>query len=217
MSSVKHVVIAAAGLGSRLGLGRPKCLVEVNGVSILEHQLSLLAEVDDVRVVVGFDEKTVTSELQRIRPDVLVVRNPAFRSTTTLHSYALGAEHIKGDCLFMDGDLLLEPESFSRFLQSCRPGIPQLGITKSKTTDAVFVERDGEDVVEFGRQNATEFEWSNIAWLPVSYFDEIGNTAVYEHLSSLLPIRSKELVSYEIDTEQDLRHALENSSKLGLG
>lgn len=216
MPTVKHVVIAAAGLGSRLGHGKPKCLVEVDGVSILEHQLSLLSDVEDVRVVVGFDEKTVISELRRIRPDVLVVRNPAFRSTTTLHSYAFGAKHLKGDCLFMDGDLLLEPDSFSRFLRSCEAGVPQLGITKAKTSDAVFVEMDGNNVVDFRRQVPTEFEWSNIAWLPVSYFDEIGDTAVYEHLRSRLPILAREVVSYEVDTEHDLIQAVENARKFGL-
>ncbi len=45
MSFVKHVVIAAAGLGSRLGHGKPKCLVEIDEVSVLSHQLSLLSDV----------------------------------------------------------------------------------------------------------------------------------------------------------------------------
>ncbi|WP_288431716.1 NTP transferase domain-containing protein [uncultured Agrobacterium sp.] len=210
MSTVKHAVIAAAGLGSRLGHGKPKCLVEIEGVKILKHLLSLLTEVEDVRVVVGFEEREVISELRKIRPDVLVVRNPGFRTTTTLHSYELGARHIKGDCLFMDGDMLIEEASFKAFLKSCMPNVPRLAITKTKTRDAVFTTIDGDQVTSFRREDPTEFEWANISWLPNEFFADIGNTPVYEHLRQFLPISAQELTAYEIDNEDDLALAREN-------
>ncbi|MEJ8311126.1 NTP transferase domain-containing protein [Agrobacterium larrymoorei] len=210
MSIVKHAVIAAAGLGSRLGHGKPKCLVEVEGVKILKHLLHLLDDVEDVRVVVGFEEKEVISELRKIRPDVLVVRNPGFRSTTTLHSYELGARHITGDCLFMDGDMLIEKESFKAFLQACRPNEACLAITKTKTRDAVFATVEDGMVTSFRRDDPTTFEWANISWLPNAYFADIGNTPVYEQLKQFLPMRAHELVAYEIDNEQDLALAKDN-------
>lgn len=210
MQAVKHVVIAAAGLGSRLGQGKPKCLVELEGVKILDHLMSQLDGVEDVRIVVGFDENSVISEIQRIRSDVIIVRNPNFRSTTTLHSYALGARYLTGDCLFMDGDLLLERKSFSHFLHSCVPGVPKLAVTKSKTKDAVYAAIEGAHVVGFQREEPTEYEWSNIAWLPVSLFDNIDHTAVYEHLHAFLPIAFGEVISYEVDTQEDLDLALKH-------
>ncbi|SHO60967.1 Choline kinase [Pseudoxanthobacter soli DSM 19599] len=210
MSIVKHAVIAAAGLGSRLGHGKPKCLVEVGGVMILKHLLHLVKDVEDVRVVVGFEEKTVISEIVRIRPDVLVVRNPGFRSTTTLHSYELGARHLSGDCLFMDGDMLIEPDGFAAFLATCRPGVPRLGITKAKTLDAVFTTIEGGAATAFSRNEPTTYEWANISWLPIKFFSDIGNTAVYEHLRQYLPMDTMELTSYEIDNEHDLSLAKQN-------
>lgn len=216
MPIVKHAVIAAAGLGSRLGQGKPKCLVEVEGVKILKHLLAQLGDVEDVRVIVGFEEKAVISELKQLGRDVIVVRNPNFRSTTTLHSYTLGCQHMTGDCLFMDGDLLLEPSSFQRFLASCEPDSPKLAITRTKTKDAVFSIMDGDQIIGFRRDEPTEFEWSNIAWLPVRTFDTIGNTPVYEHLKAFLPIASHEIVSYEIDTAEDMRLALSHTELFGL-
>lgn len=56
MSSVENVVIAAAGMSTRLGVGRPKCLVEVCGRKIIEYQLALLKEIPHVYMVVGFCE-----------------------------------------------------------------------------------------------------------------------------------------------------------------
>lgn len=207
MPFVEHAVIAAAGLGSRLGHGKPKCLVEIEGVSVLAHLMHLLADVPDVRVVVGFMEQAVIAELARIRPDAIVVRNPAFRSTTTLHSYAAGARGLAGDCLFMDADLLVVPETFHAFLGTCRPGQARLALTTARTVDAVYVEMAGDAVTGFRRDDPASFEWSNISWLPVSMFADIGHSAVYEHLRPFLPMAAGEVESFEIDTAQDLERA----------
>lgn len=210
MPTVKNAVIAAAGLGSRLGHGKPKCLVEIDGVSILSHLLSLLTDVEDVRVVIGFEERAVISEIKRIRPDVIAVRNPDFRSTTTLHSYAAGARYLKGDCLFMDGDILFEPDSFRRFVATCKPDSPRLAITKTKTKDAVFLDLEGEMVTRLRRGEPSEYEWANVAWLPVRFFQQLENTPVFEHLGQYMPIEAGILTSYEIDTETDLLQAQQN-------
>ena len=42
MPAVELAVIAAAGLGSRLGAATPKCLVKIDGVTLIERQLELL-------------------------------------------------------------------------------------------------------------------------------------------------------------------------------
>ncbi len=216
MPAVEHAVIAAAGLGSRLGHGKPKCLVEIDGVSVLSHLMHLLVDVPDVRVVVGFMETEVIRALAAIRPDAIAVRNPGFRSTTTLHSYAMGARGLTGDCLFMDADLLIVPETFKAFLATCRPGEARLALAPARTTDAVYTELEGDMVVGFRRDRPTDFEWSNISWLPVSLFDEIGHSAVYEHLRKFLPIATGELESFEIDTVEDLERARANAARFGL-
>jgi choline kinase len=216
MSVVEHAVVAAAGLGSRLGHGKPKCLVEIEGVSVLSHLMQLLVGVPDVRVVVGFMETDVIRTLAEIRPDAIVVRNPSFRNTTTLHSYAMGARGLTGDCLFMDADLLVVPETFEAFLETCRPDEARLALAPAMTVDAVYTELEGDQVVGFNRDRPTAFEWSNISWLPVRLFDEIGHTAVYEHLRKFLPIATGKLESFEIDTVEDLERARANAARFRL-
>jgi choline kinase len=209
-------VIAAAGLGSRLGHGKPKCLVRINGVSVLAHLMHLVADVPDVRVVVGFMEADVIEELTRIRPDAIVVRNPDFRNTTTLHSYAIGAKGLADDCLFMDADLLIVPHTFERFLAGCRAGEPRLALTSSRSTDAVYVELADGLAANFRRDLPTRFEWANISWLPTRFFDEIGPTAVYEHLRNYLPLSVGEVDAYEIDTAGDLDRAKQMATQFKL-
>ena len=216
MPVVEHAVIAAAGLGSRLGLGKPKCLVEVAGRPIIHHQLNLLWDVPDVRVVVGFDEIAVMDAVTTIRRDVIFVRNPAYRTTTTLNSYAQGARHLTDHCLYMDADVLFERESFEAFLSACSGREHLVAVTAAKTSDAVFVHRNGSDIVRFSRTDRTDFEWANLCWLPPRYCER-GEGAVFERLSQDLPLPSREIVSWEIDTSEDFAAAMRSLDMLDLG
>ena len=42
MQTIGSAVIAAAGLGSRIGMGMPKCMIEIDGVTILSRLLTAL-------------------------------------------------------------------------------------------------------------------------------------------------------------------------------
>lgn len=207
MSLVEHAVIAAAGIGSRLGYGTPKCLLEVGGQTLLAHQLALLAEVKDVRLVVGFEMDKVIKAARAIRKDIIFRINTAYRTTTTSDSYAMGADGLDGYCLFMDADILFERESFSRFCAACTTGQSRIGVTDTKTDDAVFAHvNELDEIVRFSREERSAHEWANLAWLPSDYFGGHSGSA-YARIARDLPLRIGRLDSYEIDTEADLHRA----------
>ena len=208
MPSVDHAVVAAAGFGSRLGRGHPKCLVEFRGRTLLERQLELLEDVPDVRVVVGFQEAAVTDLARSLRPDVIIVRNPAYASTTTLDSYARGARHLSDPCLFLDADILFEPPSFQAFLRAAaaRHDGALVGYTHTRTRDAVHVVVQGQQITSFSRSVRTPFEWANLALLPPG-FCETGSGAVFERMAQELPLAGALVDSFEIDCEEDLELA----------
>lgn len=203
MSAVESAVIAAAGLGSRLGLGKPKCLLEFGGKSILQHQLWLLRSVPDVRVVVGFEEALVMDAVRRLRPDAIIVRNAAYRTTTTLDSYSLGATGVRGNCLFLDGDITFGPASFARFLDTCRPDRALIGVTALKTQDAVHIGLLDGQATWFSRERSAPHEWANLAWIPPSWLDKPAGESVFERLAGHLPQAACEVESYEVDTAAD--------------
>lgn len=217
MPTLDHAVIAAAGFGSRLGRGHPKCLLDVAGRTLLQRQLELLRDVPDVRVVVGFEEDTVIALARRLRPDITIVRNPAFASTTALNSYALGARYLSRPCLFMDADIIFEPASFAAFLAQPGEG-PLVGYTHTKTQDPVHVAVSGGRVTGFSRTEQVEteqgqYEWANVLRLPGGYLDQpvasLGDSpAVFERLSVDLPLPGRYVESYEIDRPADLDVAL---------
>jgi NDP-sugar pyrophosphorylase family protein len=210
MPSIERVVIAAAGLGSRLGHGIPKCLVEINGQTLIERQLKLLAPIGDIRVVVGYMEQAVIDAVRRINEDVIFVRNPRYRETTTQDSYALGARGVSGSCLFLDADIIFQAASLSEFLKFAATRQLTIGVTATKTDHAIFaVTRDGDDgeseITSFSSEPAP-LEWANIVYAPSDSFGH-GRGAVFETLQTMLPAPAKQIVCYEIDTEADLDRA----------
>ena len=207
MQVVKHVVISAAGMGSRLGLDMPKCLVEIDGRKLIDYQLDLLEDVKDVRIVVGFMEEMVIEHVRKIRNDVVFVRNPDYQKTTNSYSLYLATKDLKEPFLAIDGDLLIDPESFKNFLDKCKDNDSLVGITKSKTEEAVFVDLDkSKNVVGFKTSPRTKYEWSGMA-----YFHNIPTTPhvgyVFRILENYLPLKSVEILCHEIDTPRDLMGA----------
>jgi len=209
VSTIKHAVIAAAGLGSRLGLGKTKCLLEIDGRPLISYLLTLLEEVEDVRVVVGFQEDEVMNAVLKYRKDVIFVRNSEYLTTSTLASYWLGAQGVREHCLYMDADILFEPASFQRFLTFCSQHLDEnvIAVTKAKTKDAVFVELTEGKVTHFTREQAMENEWANLCYIHPELLVKQGDS-VYQQLSLFLPLTAQSIVSYEIDTKSDMEQAL---------
>lgn len=115
-----EAVILAAGRGSRLGAvtqDRPKCLVDVGGTPLLEHQLDALARVgvDDVTIVAGYRAADIRAAIgDRAR----FVANDDWPTTNSLYSIALCDGTVQGDLLVMNCDVLVHPLAMHRLLEA---------------------------------------------------------------------------------------------------
>lgn len=212
MPAPRVAVISAAGLGSRLGMDMPKCLVSVLGVTVVERMLALLHDIPDVRVVVGFLEDRVVEHVRSLRDDVIFVRNPDYARTTTLQSIWRAVRHLQEPFLAIDGDLLLEEQSFRRFLARCAETEGALlGLSPAGTEEAVYVRAEpdpdgGLKVVGFQRQGRTELEWTGLALLTPELIEDEPR-ALFECLVPHLPLAGAVLGSLEVDTPADLERA----------
>lgn len=213
MQTVKNVLIAAAGMGTRLGVVKPKCLIEVNGKTLLEYQLALLEEVENVFLVVGFMEEDVMNFAHKIRRDIIFVRNANFQHTKTLGSFYLAARIIDGSAIFMDGDMIIEPRSFAEFLNAAAQidGNDMLiAVSKRISDDPVYcnVEQRQEALTirGFSYEKKTPYEWANVVYTPARRIEN-GTAPTFEHLQKFLPASAKIIDRLEIDTTEDLRDA----------
>ncbi len=208
-------VIAAAGRGSRLGLGVPKCLVDVGGRTVLDRQLELLSPQADVRVVVGFRAADVVAEVARLGRRVRIVENPEWATTNTLASLELATRDVAGRCVIVDGDLVIDPTDFDRFVRVAgeRPD-PCIAITPAGTEDGVFVgttghpDADGRAVVtDFRRSPSDDYEWSGLGLVAAAAL-RARDGWVFTALEGGLPLRACVVRAWEIDTPADLDRAV---------
>lgn len=210
MQTVKNVVIAVAGMGTRLGMGKPKCLLEINGKTLLEYQLSLLEKVENVFLVVGFMEDDVMDCASKIRRDIIFVRNANFQHTKTLGSFYLAAKIIDGFAIFMDGDMIIEPNSFADFLENAVDKDFVIAVSKRISDDPVYCDvvqnKNGLTIRNFSYENKSDYEWANVVHMPAAQMAD-GSSHTFEHLQKFLPVPAKIIDRIEVDTPEDLHSA----------
>jgi choline kinase len=210
---IKNAVICAAGLGSRLGLDTPKCLVKLGNHPLIYYILKVLQDVPNIRIVVGFKEEEVIEYVRKIRKDVVFVRNPDYRTTTNAYSLYLGSHDLSEPFINIDGDNYLDEYNFRKFEENIVVGEELIGVTESFTEDAVYTKLDENGmIVEFSREKIDNYEWTGVAYFANVKISKLGKY-VYQELEPRLPIRAAIIECYEIDTPQDLDFV---SNKVGL-
>jgi choline kinase len=211
----RTVVMNCAGKGTRLGFGHPKCLIDVHGEPLIGRQLACLREVDDVRVVVGFQAQRVIDTVLRYRRDVVFVFNHDYAHTNALASLCMGARYGRPWILSLDGDLLVHPEDLARALAT--PG-EWLALGEVITDEPVFVqtaERDGTSMVTaFSRSERTPFEWTGLTQVSAERLlgERDALSHVFHCLERYLPMPSIQIRSREVDTLDDYQALLDWSA-----
>ncbi|WP_423458063.1 NTP transferase domain-containing protein [Ottowia sp. VDI28] len=213
MQVIEGAVIACAGLGSRLGMGMPKCMIEVGGKTLLSRLIETLQPlVPRIHVVVGYREELIIEHCARHHREVIIARNPEFRTTNTAHSIRLGSTGMCSKVLYLDGDLIIEPSSLQSFVELAAKVPLLVGVTQAKSSQAVFVATHDEGgapskfVDNFQRTPATPWEWANVFAGSPNLLAE-GMHYVYECIEPHLPVAAHVLNLHEIDTQEDLVQA----------
>jgi len=122
-----HAIILAAGRGNRLAEfnpdGRPKCLLEFGGRSLLARQLEILFNLDvmHVTLVVGYEADLIIEHIGTLasRPEVAFLYNPAFEKGSVLSLLAAHETLDGGDnVLVLDADVLFHPQIMQTLIES---------------------------------------------------------------------------------------------------
>ena len=195
----KSVVISCAGIGSRLGLGLTKALVQLNGSSLISWQLKLFKDVEDLRIVIGFQGRDIIEEVQKYRQDVIFCYNHHYFETKTGASFYLGARHANDEIIEWDGDLLVHPDDVKMLLKTQGEYICYGDKTSEET---VFVRtNDKGEVLSFSRESG-DYEWTGPACMNKCNLTYNSNN-VFNMFEPLCPMRGIKVRAYDIDTYND--------------
>ena len=114
-------VILAAGQGTRIRSVHgecPKCLIDVDGETILDHQIDglLQAGIEKIAIVVGYEKEQIIRHVharigRRPTPKIEFIENPAFAITNNIYSLWLAHGWIDGDgFVCLNADVILDAQ-----------------------------------------------------------------------------------------------------------
>lgn len=144
MSNNYKAILLVAGEGNRLRphtKDRPKCMVEVDGISLLDRQLSILrldTRVKELLMIGGYRAEMLA------RPGVTLKLNPRFFETNMVWTLFCAEEDLSGDVLICYGDIVYSPQILQALLD-CEADI---AITVDKDWEAYWRARNEDPLAD---------------------------------------------------------------------
>lgn len=126
-----NAIILAAGMGRRISRAvnnLPKCLLEVDGIPLIEHALHALRR-NHVRkciIGIGYRADTIKQKLQTIEcHDIIIqyVHNQVYHLTNNIYTLALCSRYVGGNVLLIEGDVWFEHEILNELLRDPFPNV----------------------------------------------------------------------------------------------
>ncbi len=198
------VIICCAGMGTRLGIGTTKALMDICGEPLILRILKLLDAYDDIRIVVGFQATRLIDVVNNYRKDIMYVFNYDYEKTGVADSLRKALVGCKDFIISLDGDTLVNADDFDAFLKCGYECIP---ISTGKSAEPVLATLSGDMITGLSK-NEGSCQWPGMTKM---HKDKFGGSSahVYEMIEPNFPIRTFTLRTREIDTPEDYERAIE--------
>ncbi len=123
-----QAVILAAGMGKRLKSltqNNTKCMVKVNGHTLIERALQILdrKHLSRIVIVVGYEGQKLMDYVNslNIETPIRFIDNPVYYKTNNIYSLALSKDYLTAeDTLILESDLIFDEEVIDILLQDPR-------------------------------------------------------------------------------------------------
>lgn len=164
-----QAIILAAGMGKRLKeltKGNTKCMVQVNGVRLIDRLMGQLEPLRLTRVVVvtGYCGEALKAHIRSLglSTEVVFVENPIYDQTNNIYSLWLAHEWLCAeDTLLFESDLIFEDSIVQQLIADPRPNLALVDRYES-WMDGTCVKIDAEDNI-LGFVSKSSFRFSEAA------------------------------------------------------
>lgn len=174
-----QAIILAAGMGRRLGdltRGHTKCMVEVNGQTLIDRAIHQLSKLNLTRLVlvVGYKGKELKEYIGNRYDDILkieYIENPIYDRTNNIYSLALAKDILcEDDSLLLESDLIFEDSMLEMLVNHPDPNLAL--VAKYETwMDGTMVRLDSErNIVNFVPKAAFRFEDVSVYYKTVNIY-----------------------------------------------
>ena len=161
-----QAIILAAGMGRRLGeftADNTKCMLEVNGVRLIDRMLGQLESLnlDRIVIVTGYEGEKLRNYLNKQYPDktIVFVDNPIYDRTNNIYSLWLARGYMaEEDTLLLESDLIFDDSILEAAVNADYPNVAL--VAKYQTwMDGTMVRIDDENnIVNFIPKKAFKYE-----------------------------------------------------------
>lgn len=210
-----QAIILAAGMGKRLKeytQNNTKCMVKVNGVTLIERMLRQIerVEVSQIVIVVGYKGQELIDYISTldIQTPIAYVRNDIYNRTNNIYSLALAEKYlIEEDTLLFESDLIFEDSVLEALVSDERPTLALVDKYES-WMDGTCVILSDEDVITrfvpgngFRYEDADKYyktvniykfskEFSRKIYVPFleAYLSAMGENEYYEQVLRILTV-----------------------------
>lgn len=188
-----QAIILAAGLGRRLGeltSSNTKCMVEVNGVTLIYRMLTQLSRLHLSRiiVVIGYEGAQLKNYIESHFSNlpIMYVENPIYDKTNNIYSLWLTKEYLsEDDTLLLESDLIFEDSVLDTVLEC--PYTNCALISKYETwMDGTMVKIDQDfNIVNFIPKKAFDYSDTESYYKTVNIYKFSRNFLINHYLPFL--------------------------------
>lgn len=171
-----QAIILAAGMGRRLkGLTKnnTKCMVKVNGVTLIERMLHQIERrhLSRIVIVVGYKGRELMDFIRTldIQTPIVYVNNPVYSTTNNIYSLSLAKEFLRqDDTLLFESDLIFDDSVIDWLLDDPRDTLALVDKYES-WMDGTCMKLGEDDSIEAFLSNKN-FKYSDVA----SYYKTVN-------------------------------------------
>ena len=208
-----QAIILAAGMGRRLKeltQNNTKCMVKVNGVTLIERLLSQLEKyaLSRIVIVVGYEGQKLVDYIATlgIKTPIQYVENPIYNKTNNIYSLALAKDYLcEQDTLLFESDLIFEDAVIDAIVSDPRPSLALVDKYESWMDGTCVTLNEQDEITSFVPGKHFDFkrideyyktvniykfdkEFSRTHYVPFldAYSKAMGNNEYYEQVLRII-------------------------------
>ena len=157
-------LILAAGVGKRLKANVPKILLKVGNKSLLERHYENLLNlgIKNIGIVIGYKSNQLTNFIKKIdiKKNIKVYRNSRYKLGSIVSLVCASKFfYIKGDLIFMDGDVFYDKKVLKKLINSKKKNCLLIDRQFEKGEEPVKVCIKNNKIFDFGKIVNQDFDF----------------------------------------------------------
>ena len=189
-----QAIILAEGMGKRLGeltKNNTKCMVEVNGIRLIDRMITQLSKFNLNRlvIVVGYEGKKLIDYIGHRYDDILkieYINNPIYDRTNNIYSLALAKEELcKDDTILLESDLIFEDRMLELLINHRDPDLALVAKYETWMDGTMVCVDNDRNITNFVPKEAFCYENADVYYKTVNIYKFSSEFSKYQYVPFL--------------------------------